>query len=189
MENIVDARGQSCPMPVIMTKKALEGIEEGKLVVIVDNEVSKDNVLKFAKSSGCEVAVENMKEEYRISIYKKKSNEAYKNDKYVVVISSDKFGEGDEKLGKLLMKNFIISLKEQDKKPDSMIFLNSGVKLTTEGSESIDDLKELEDMGVDILSCGTCLDFYGVKDKLLIGSITNMYTIAEKMVSLKTIKL
>lgn len=172
-----------------MTKKALEEIKEGKVVVIVDNEVSKDNVSKYAKSAGCEVAVEVKENEFHINIYKKKGSTGEKSDNYIVVITSDKFGEGDERLGKLLMKSFIISLKEQNKKPDCVIFINNGVKLTTEGSEAIVDLKELMEMSVEIISCGTCLDFYGIKDKLLIGSITNMYTITEKMTNSRVIKV
>ncbi|ERM93123.1 sulfurtransferase-like selenium metabolism protein YedF [Caldanaerobacter subterraneus] len=189
MDNIVDARGKNCPIPVIMTKKALENIQEGKILVIVDNETAKENVSKYAKSAGCEVAVEEKEKEFYINIYKKKTVINEKSDNYVVVVTSDKFGEGDERLGKILMKSFIVSLKEQSKKPESIIFINNGVKLTTEGSEVIEDLKELMEMGVEIISCGTCLDFYGIKEKLLVGSISNMYSIAEKMTTLRTIRV
>jgi len=100
---------------------------------------------------------------------------------YVVVVTTDTFGQGDSTLGKLLMKNYIYALKELDNKPSSIIFLNRGVFLTTEGSEVINDLKELEKIGVEIISCGTCLDYYNLKEKLQVGSVGNMYTIAEKM--------
>lgn len=189
MEKIVDARGKNCPIPVIMTKKALEEIEEGKILVMVDNETAKENVSKYAKNAGCEIAVEAKEGEFHMNIYKKKTVINEKSDSYIVVITSDKFGEGDEKLGKILMKSFIISLKEQNKKPEGIIFINNGVKLTTEGSEVIEDLKELMGMGVDIISCGTCLDFYGVKEKLLVGSVSNMYSIAEKMTTLRVVKV
>jgi selenium metabolism protein YedF len=189
MDNTVDARGKTCPIPVIMTKKALEQISEGTLNVIVDNEVSKENVVKFAKSSGCDVSVKEEGKEYHINIYKNKQNLQQKKDSYNIAIMSDRFGEGNEKLGKLLMKSFIISLKEQSKLPESIIFVNSGIFLTTYGSEVIDDLKELNHMGVEIISCGTCLDYYGLKEKLEIGSISNMYTIAEKITQIRTIKI
>ena len=90
-------------------------------------------------------------------------------------------GEGDDKLGKILMKSYLFSLTQQEELPKQMIFFNGGVRLTTEGSGSLEDLKELAERGVEIFSCGTCLDFYGIKDQLRVGSITNMYAIAEAM--------
>jgi selenium metabolism protein YedF len=102
-------------------------------------------------------------------------------EELVLLVSSDKLGTGDDKLGAALMKSYLYALTESDKKPKVMLFLNGGVKLTAEGSEVIESIKALEGFGIEILSCGTCLDFYGLKDKLLIGSVTNMYTIIEKM--------
>ena len=99
----------------------------------------------------------------------------------IVAIGSAEMGNGDPKLGKILMKSFLYSLTQLDALPQTVLFFNGGVRMTTEGSESIEDLKALEAQGVEILSCGTCLDFYGLKDKLRVGGITNMYVIAQTM--------
>jgi selenium metabolism protein YedF len=99
----------------------------------------------------------------------------------VILVSSDKFGSGDDKLGAVLMKSYMFALSESDVKPETMLFANGGVKLTCEGSDVLESLKSLQENGVEMLSCGTCLDFYGLKEKLSIGNITNMYTIVEKM--------
>ena len=99
----------------------------------------------------------------------------------VVAIGSAEMGNGDPKLGKILMKSFLYSLTQLDALPQTVLFFNGGVRMTTEGSESIEDLKALEAQGVEIRSCGTCLDFYGLKDKLRVGGITNMYVIAQTM--------
>ena len=99
----------------------------------------------------------------------------------VVAIGSAEMGNGDPKLGKILMKSFLYSLTQLDALPQTVLFFNGGVRMTAEGSESIEDLKALEAQGVEILSCGTCLDFYGLKDKLRVGGITNMYVIAQTM--------
>ena len=99
----------------------------------------------------------------------------------VVVISADHMGEGDEELGKILIKGFIYALTEQDVLPQTILFYNGGAKLTCEESPTLEDLKSLEAQGVEILTCGTCLNHYGLTDKLQVGSVTNMYVIAEKM--------
>ncbi|MDD3251390.1 MAG: sulfurtransferase-like selenium metabolism protein YedF [Lachnospiraceae bacterium] len=99
----------------------------------------------------------------------------------VVVIDSAFMGRGDEALGTVLMKGFIYALSQQGALPETMLFYNSGVKLTTETSETLEDLKGMEALGVGIYSCGTCLDFYGLKEQLLVGEVTNMYDIVERM--------
>ena len=99
----------------------------------------------------------------------------------VVVISSDKMGEGNDELGAVLIKGFIYAISQQDTLPATMLFYNGGAKLTCEGSATLEDLKTLEAAGVEILTCGTCLNFYGITDKLAVGEVTNMYIIAEKM--------
>ena len=98
----------------------------------------------------------------------------------VVVIGSNQMGNGEEKLGKNLMKAFIFALTKQDVLPETILFYNSGAYLTCEDSDSLADLKDLEAQGVEIMTCGTCLDFYGLKEKLAVGSVTNMYVIVEK---------
>lgn len=87
--------------------------------------------------------------------------------KLVITVTSDKFGTGDDKLGSVLMKSYFYALSEADRIPADLIFVNSGVKLTTEGSDVIDSIKKLEERGVNVLSCGTCLDFYNLKENFV----------------------
>jgi len=188
----IDARGQACPKPVIMTKKELDNIKEGIVVTIVDNEVAKNNVSKLANSLGYEYKAEDISEnEYVITIIKKSEelgeeehvetkSKDIQDDK-VVVFSSDTMGKGSEELGRVLIKSFIYTLTEATPYPSTLIFYNSGVFLTCEGSPVLEDLKKLEENGVEIISCGTCLDYYNLKEKLQVGQISNMYTIYEKM--------
>ncbi|MCL2321560.1 MAG: sulfurtransferase-like selenium metabolism protein YedF [Oscillospiraceae bacterium] len=187
----IDCKGLLCPQPVINTKKYFDSIEKGRAVVIVDNEVAKENIMKFANGSGYECTLVELKDEYRIEIVKKDKNEAIKEDKSLtILVGTNILGRGSDELGNLLMKSYFYALTESENIPRVLIFMNSGVKLTTEGSEILDNLKKLESKGCEIISCGTCLDFYGLKDKLLIGEISNMYTIIEKMnASLNTITL
>lgn len=198
---VVDCKGLTCPKPVILTKKAVEDPDFDEIEVIVDNQASRENVKKFLQSANVDFNMEEKDGLYHF--YAKKKGEIKKVDEPVVcsisnisvdqgltyIISSDKLGAGDDKLGAMLMKSFIYSLTEITEKPGTVIFLNSGVKLTTEGSDVLDSLKKLEELGTEILSCGTCLDFYGLKEKLVVGSVTNMYTIVEKMNATKTIKI
>jgi len=191
MKKEIDARNQACPKPVIMTKKALDEISEGVVTTIVDNEVAKENVSKLAKSLNLNYEVEKgQSNEYYIHItkgeVKEDSNVAntctpntFKD--VVILFSKDRLGEGSEELGKILIKGFIYTLTESIPYPSTLLFLNSGVNLTVEGSPVLDDLKKLHSEGVEILSCGTCLDFYKLKEKLAVGEVTNMYTILEKM--------
>lgn len=182
---VIDCRGMKCPKPVIMTKKEIENMDEGILEVIVDNDAAKENVSKYAKSIGLDSSIEEKDGFFSIKINKESSSYCkgidFNDNQPVIIITSDKFGTGDDKLGAALMKSYIYALTESDVKPKSLLFLNSGVKLTTEGSDVIDSLKSLEGAGVEIMSCGTCLDFYNLKEKLEAGTVTNMYTIVEKM--------
>lgn len=183
---IIDCKGFACPKPVILTKKELDAIAEGEIEVIVDNEAARENVSKFAKNEGHECSVVNKEGEYHVIIKKSIKTEGCKlmsfdNKKLVILVGSYKFGDGDEKLGIALMKSYFYALSESEEKPKTMLFVNSGVRLTTEGSEVIESLRVLKDSGVEILSCGTCLDFYGLKEKMIIGEITNMYTIVDRM--------
>lgn len=192
---IIDCRGFTCPKPVILTKNELEKMEDEILEVIVDNETAKENVSKFAQNSGCEYQTEQKDEFYYIKIRKKESFSASsvnleKQNGPVILVSTDKFGTGDDNLGAALMKSYIFALSESDVKPEVMLFANGGVKLTCEDSDVLESLKSLQENGVEMLSCGTCLDFYKLKEKLSIGNVTNMYTIVEKMnKSFNTIKI
>ena len=97
------------------------------------------------------------------------------------MIAADHMGEGKEELGKVLIKGFIFALTQLEELPKTILFYNGGAKITTEGSESLEDLKTLEAQGVEIMTCGTCLDYYGLKEKLQVGTVTNMYSIVETM--------
>ena len=188
MTKTVDARGLACPQPVINTKKALEEIEEGILTVIVDNVASRDNVRRFAESQGCTVTVGEDNGDYLLDIAKgfsceieSNSREAKENENIVIYINSDIMGVGDEELGKTLMDAFLKTMIVADPQPRKLIFVNSGVKLAVEGSEVVGHIKDMENKGVEVLCCGTCLNFYGIKEKLQVGVISNMYDIIESL--------
>jgi len=189
---IVDARGKTCPQPVIMTKREADA-GENEITVIVDNETSKENVLKFGSKLDYKTNVVEKSDGIYIYLNKEKmtsceasteeaaedSLKKVKQEKKGYVIGTDTLGKGSDDLGKILMKSFLYTLSETKPYPSFLIFLNSGVKLTATGSESLDELRKLESAGVKIVSCGTCLDFFEIKDKLKVGKISNMYDIVE----------
>lgn len=201
----IDNRGLQCPQPVINTKKALEELnlqgDEGYLLTaIVDNEGAKENVARYATTMGCQVNTEKKGNDYFISI--SKATEEPKTQEQpseleeierchyggaaptgvkIFLIKSSTMGEGSQELGRILMRSFIYTIKETTPLPAKMLFLNSGVYLTTEGSPVLEDLQELEKMGVEVFSCGTCLDYYQLKEKLRVGNITNMYDTLESI--------
>jgi len=187
----------NCPLPVVNTKKYFDTIEKGISTTIVDNEVAKNNIIKFAENSGFKYEVEERDGLYHILITKgegikedKSSEVKESNDEiFTIVVGSDKLGNGDDDLGIALMKSYLFALSEAEKIPNNLILLNSGVKLVVEGSLVLDSLEKLQQRGVEIQSCGLCLDFYKIKDSLRIGEITNMYAIIEIMNNSKTIKL
>ncbi|MCI7099421.1 MAG: sulfurtransferase-like selenium metabolism protein YedF [Lachnospiraceae bacterium] len=201
MEKTVNALGLACPLPVVETKKALETMTEaGTITVLVDNEIAVQNVSRFAGSRQLAAKSEKTGEkEFRIVIdvpadklgggaAEAPADEAEpvcvmdgRRRGMVVAIGSNQMGNGAEKLGKSLMKAFIFALTKQDYLPETMLFFNSGAYLTCEGSDSLEDIKELEAQGVEVMTCGTCLDFYELKEKLAVGGVTNMYVIVEKM--------
>lgn len=188
----VNAMGDNCPIPVIKTKKAMEALTGPETIeVLVDNEIAVQNVTKMAQGAGGQVASEKVNDaEFKVTIQmegavKEASEEAVcapdARSNNVVVVSSDRMGIGNDELGKVLIKGFLFAVTQLDTLPKTMLFYNGGATLTTEGSESLEDLKSLEAQGVEILTCGTCLDYYGLKDKLAVGSVTNMYSIVETM--------
>ena len=198
----VDAMGDACPIPVIKTKKALAELNgSGELEVFVDNEIAVQNVSKMAANAGGDVASEQISEgKYRVAIRlagdgttgerdteekaeeKQAEKTAGKEKKHtIVVVSSDRMGSGNDELGKVLIKGFIFAVTQLDELPEQMLLYNGGAVLTCEGADTLEDLKNLEAQGVEILTCGTCLDYYGLKEKLQVGSVTNMYAIVEAM--------
>lgn len=197
MEKQIDARGELCPKPVIMTKKELDKLVEGTITTIVDNEVAKENLSKLADSMGLSYTIDEIEEnEFYIHINKVESKvEQIQIDsqelskQMTLAIGSNVMGKGEEELGKILMKSFIYTVKETAPYPSNIVFYNSGVYLTCEGSPVLDDLAALIEEGVVIQSCGTCLDYYNLKDKLSVGGVTNMYSIYEKMKNANTINI
>lgn len=183
----VDARGLNCPEPVIRSKRALE--ETDKIEVLVDNETALENVRRLAQSSGCSEKYEILPGgDFRISIRRTNANsetsDQNKPDIYgptVVQISSDTMGKGDDELGKTIMKAFIHTLTEIEV-PDIIIMYNSGVKLAVNNTQTADDLKILMAKGVTILLCGTCVNFFNIKDQIATGSISNMLDIAGTLI-------
>jgi len=194
-ERTIDARGLECPKPVLATREALA--EEGltKLTVIVDNQPAAENVRRLASGAGWNAVAEAEGDDYNVVLTggpvlsgaaapqggSSGGAGGGAGGGVVAFIPSQYLGEGDDKLGAILMRAFIKTLREVDPLPAQIIFINSGVKLTSEGSELIDDVKSLETMGAAVLSCGTCLDFYGLKDKLQVGVVSNMFEIASAL--------
>lgn len=181
----IDCRGMACPQPVITAKQSLEELKEGEFVLIVDNPSSCGNVKRFALSQGCSVEVEGREGNYNIHIRKGRAREEAKlpekKEDVVVYINSHLLGVGDEALGRFLMKNFLKTLLELKVKPDRLILINSGVQLAAEESEALEMLTKLSESGTEILSCGTCLDFYGLKEKMRVGRISNMVEILQSL--------
>lgn len=193
----VDAMGDACPIPVVKTKNAIRELSgPGVVETLVDNEIAVQNLTKMANQKGYGVKSEKLgQDQYKVTMTIGEGAEMPKEGeaevclvepgqqkKIVVVISSPNMGDGSEELGRTLMKGFIYALSQQDVLPSTILFYNGGAALTCEDSPALEDLKSLEAQGVEILTCGTCLDFYGLKDKLKVGDVTNMYVIVEKMV-------
>ncbi|MEG2256500.1 MULTISPECIES: sulfurtransferase-like selenium metabolism protein YedF [Cetobacterium] len=182
----VNAIGQTCPIPVIMTKNALKEITEGSIEVSIDNKISKENIEKFSKEMGFSFTTREENGIFFIQINKTinetSSNSSTSNDENntIIVIASDKMGDGETALGETLMKGFIYTLTEMESLPKAILFYNKGVFLTASNETTIKDLRILEERGVEILSCGACLNFYHLENNIAVGSITNMYNIIEK---------
>lgn len=185
----IDCRNMACPAPVVSTKRALEEAGGETVRVLVDGGAPRENVTRFAANRGFRVAVEEADGGFAITIGSGESTapapaeKPARQGRTVMLITSDRLGDGPEELGRLLMKNFIITLLDQESLPDRMMFLNSGVLLTTEGSEVLQALEHLGNRGVEVLSCGVCLDFFHCKEKLAAGTVTNMFTTAEAMLT------
>jgi len=198
MERTVDARGMACPLPVVHAKKASEEMNAGDLLtILVDNEIAVQNLQRFAAHKGHEAAShKNGEKDYAVVI--RIAGETtdipsaqadvqcapdMRQKGMVVVLSTNVMGTGDPKLGTALMKAFVFALTKQDRLPETILCYNSGAHLTCEGADTLEDMRALEAEGVTIRTCGTCLDFYGLKEKLAVGTVTNMYEIVECMES------
>ena len=189
----VNAIGDVCPLPVAKAKKALEQLGQGDILhVLVDNETAVKNLERFASSQHAACTVNPLNAGSYCVIMEKTASEESANTvipdcmpdcSTVIAISANKMGEGDEVLGKILIKGFIFALTQLDSAPSTVLLYNSGAYLSTEGSESLEDLKTLQTSGTEILTCGTCLNHYHLEKTLAVGEVTNMYTIAEKLAS------
>ena len=202
----VDARGDACPIPVVKTKNAIKSLNgAGGVKTLVDNEIAVQNLTKMANQKGWKISSKRIDDDdYEVLINVSGAEAADGTDtadasetaedgkfcapdmrkkKTIVVVASECVGNGNDELGHVLMKSFMYALTQQDVLPSTMIFYNTGAKLTCEGSPVLEDLKTLESLGVEIVSCGTCLDFQHLKEKLAVGGVTNMYDIAERMLT------
>jgi selenium metabolism protein YedF len=195
---IVDTRGQLCPAPIIAAKRALKETATGEtFVLITDNSTAYQNLISFFKDHKTETQCNESQGVWTFTItkisgvtVKARSEEIndttvlhFEKGNYIVAIASDKMGEGDEKLGHLLMSTFIKAMKDTDKLPEKILFYNTGVKLVTTTSPDIENLRDLEKMGVELLLCGTCVTFYSLESVIGAGSISNMFIMAEIMAS------
>lgn len=189
----VNALGDACPLPVVKTKTAIRELNGSGIVeTLVDNEIAVQNLTKMANQKGYHITAEKLEEKkYLVTMTVGEVNEEETEsapsctldakENIVVAISSSLMGNGAEELGKTLMKSFIFALTKQEILPKTILFYNGGAALTCENSALLEDLKLLEAEGVEILTCGTCLSYYGLTDNLLVGEVTNMYTIVEKL--------
>lgn len=195
---IVDTKGQLCPAPLIAAKKALKETATGEsFVILTDNKTSFDNLSRFLKDNKAEFETTETGGVWTLTVTKKNGLERdikaedyctpvishFEKGNYVVAITSDKMGEGDAELGHLLIGNFIKALKDLDKLPQHIVFYNRGVTLAVKDSEFIEHIKDLEKMGVEIHLCGTCVNYYKLENSIAVGTLSNMYSIAEIMAS------
>ena len=195
---IVDTKGQLCPAPLIAAKKALKETAEGETFrVLTDNQTSFDNLCRFLKDNGAGFQVEESEGlwtmtvtritgenvETKVEEYCIPAISHFEKGNYVVAITSDKMGEGDSELGYLLMANFIKALKDLNKLPQHMVFYNRGVTLAVKDSPVVEHISDLEKMGVEIHLCATCVNHYKLEKNIAVGTLSNMYSIAEIMAS------
>ncbi len=187
MTTIVDARGLACPQPVIQTRKAMQQADQ--IVTLVDNETAVTNVSRMAERAGWQVNVVPQGEEFRIELTRGAPlpqagpPAGGAGGPLLLVVPADIMGRGEAELGAILIRGFFHALGEAQPRPDTIILFNTGVRLACEGSPLLDDLRALEDDGVEILACGTCLNHFGLTDKLAVGQVSNMYTIAETLLN------
>lgn len=190
MKYEIDARGLACPQPVVLAKTGMKNYSQ--IEILVDNETALENIKRLAESSQWSFGYLLSGDHFKITIKAGDSQQSdsidsekiplpdYKQET-VVVFSSNKMGRGDDELGSILMKAFIHTLISLDNLPGKIIFYNSGVSLTAEGSGVTDDLEVLRDKGTEILICGTCVNYFKIGDKIKTGTISNMLDILNTM--------
>ncbi len=189
MKTTVDARGMACPQPVLETRKAMQGADS--VVTLVDNETSLMNVSRMAEKAGWKTQITQEEETFRIEMSREGTLPAAARIEVgkaeaiagplVLVVSSDVMGRGNEELGEILMRAFFHTLGEVAPLPQTVIFFNTGVRLVCDGSRVLEDLAALQNNGIELLACGTCLGYFELTEKLAVGQVSNMYDIAEAL--------
>jgi selenium metabolism protein YedF len=192
---VIDVKGRKCPMPLIETKKALKELtQDESLKVVLDSETSVQNVTRYLKDNGISVELQKKGNEFELLVNKKGheieltevdpycENHESTDKSFVVVFGKDRIGEGDNELGLVLAGSMLNTIKEYDVLPQKIIFLNSGINLVLKGAPALIHLTELEKRGVEIITCGTCLNYFEKTDQLAVGRITNMYEILDSIV-------
>ncbi|MHB9034637.1 MAG: sulfurtransferase-like selenium metabolism protein YedF [Anaerolineae bacterium] len=188
----IDARGRACPQPVIMARK--EMLEHDELTVLVSGIDAVSNITRLAEKAGWSVKAEQRGDHYALELHKQSGavepaatpeleETCNLPGKAVVLVSGDKLGNGPDELGGILIKSFFYALSEVDEKPKTLVLINSGVTLATQDSPVLEAMHKLAAQGVEILVCGTCLGYLNLKEKLAVGTISNMYTIAETLLT------
>ncbi len=181
--NTLDCRAHKCPQPVVETRKKLLSAPGEPLTVLVGDATARENVSRMARSQGYGVKESTTEGGFALELSPGappgSTTEAPAEGKTVVYIGSDQMGSGDPELGRILLKNFIFTLTEAEQTVDTIFFVNAGVKLACRGSELIEALEKLACLGADIASCGLCLEFYGLKERLAVGRSSNMLEIVE----------
>ncbi len=180
----LDATGLSCPQPVVLTKNALEEVDEGSIEVTVDNKAAAENVSRFAHNAGYDARIDEKNGLFFVTVVKHKgalNEEKETGPATALFVGTDTMGRGNDKLGKILLGAFFQTLLETAPRPRSIIFMNAGVKLTAEGSGVLQQLMELQKLGAELLVCGTCLDFFRIKEKIRVGRISNMFEITNTL--------
>ncbi len=206
----IDATGLDCPAPVLKTKKAIEQDNSEEIIITVDNSAAVENVSRFLNYQNYQVSTEVKGNVFAVTGIKKETDsdtgsisnennsrengsapagkmgknigeEAFDHQKIMVMIASEQMGKGDDELGSKLIKNFIKTLKEMGEDLWRLVFVNGGVKFTIDGSDILPDIKELEENGVHILVCGTCLNHFKLLERKKVGETTNMLDIVTSM--------
>ena len=200
MHTVLDCRGLACPQPVIRAKELLDSMAQGSVEVLVDNEAAQSNLARFGKSQGCAVAIRASGDTRHITLSKdgatKDTDAAQAPAEYrcdlpttgiIMVIPAETMGRGDDALGRVLMRAYVKTIKSLSPLPAKIFFYNGGVRITATESDLIAPLQDLAAQGVEIYSCGTCLDFFNLKDSLLVGQVTNMFEIMDAMAQATTV--
>jgi len=179
---ILDCRGQQCPQPVVQVRRQMLASPAAPLRVLVSDPAARDNVGRLAASRGYRVAIIEEGGAFQLDLSPAEAAArqaaAPATGPTVLLVASDQMGSGDAKLGQILMKNFLFTMAENDTAPDQLLFVNGGARLTVGGSDVIEPLQKLVDLGADVATCGLCLEFFGLKEALVVGRVTNMLEIA-----------